>query len=100
LSGGGSETQFTVDLPAQAACSGDTATDGYHVFSYLLPKGTSVQSITFSSSGPSAGLGFADGSGYYGSANTAPTTGQNGPICSASVQPRPAWTAPVYGKRE
>jgi hypothetical protein len=76
LSGGGSETQFTVDLPAQAACSGDTATDGYHVFSYLLPKGTSVQSITFSSSGPSAGLGFADGSGYYGSANTAPTTGQ------------------------
>ena len=76
LSGGGSETQFTVDLPAQAACSGDTATDGYHVFSYLVPQGTAVTSVTFGSGGPSTGLGFADGNGYYGSANTAPTTGE------------------------
>jgi hypothetical protein len=76
LSGGGSETQFTVDLPAQAACSGDTATDGYHVFSYLVPQGTAVTSVTFGSGGPSTGLGFADVNGYYGSANTAPTTGE------------------------
>jgi hypothetical protein len=76
LSGGGSETQFTVDLPAQAACSGDTATDGYHVFSYLIPQGTAVTSVTFTSAGPSTGWGLVDGSGYYGSVNTAPTTGE------------------------
>jgi hypothetical protein len=35
-----------------------------------------VTSINFGSGGPSTGLGLADGSGYYGSANTAPTTGQ------------------------
>ncbi len=29
-------------LPAQAACDGDTATDGYHVYSYLVPEGTDL----------------------------------------------------------
>ena len=39
LTSGGSETEFTLSLPPQAACSGDTETDGYHVFSYLVePK--------------------------------------------------------------
>ncbi len=76
LSSGGSTTVFGVDLPAQAACSGDTATDGYHVFSYLVPVTTSVTSITFVGGSPSTGFGLIDGSGYYGSANTAPTTGQ------------------------
>ena len=36
---GASTTQFTVTLPPQAACDGDTASDGYHVYSYLVPKG-------------------------------------------------------------
>lgn len=76
LGSGGSTTVFGVDLPAQAACSGDTATDKYHVFSYLVPESTAVTSLSFGTGSPSAGLGLADGSGYYGSANTAPTTGQ------------------------
>jgi len=76
LASGGSTTVFGVDLPAQAACSGDTATGGYHVFSYLVPETTDVTTITFVGGTPSTGLGLADGSGYYGSANTAPTTGQ------------------------
>lgn len=76
LSSGGSTTNFSVSLPANAACSGDTQNDGYHVESYLVPQGTTVTSITFSNH-PSTGYGFADNTGkYYGSQNTAPTTGQ------------------------
>ncbi|HUD18310.1 MAG TPA: hypothetical protein VMQ59_13670, partial [Acidimicrobiales bacterium] len=34
---GGSNTQYTLTLPANAACDGDTASHGYHVWSYLVP---------------------------------------------------------------
>jgi LPXTG-motif cell wall-anchored protein len=77
LTSGGSTTVFTVVLtPAPADCSGDTASDGYHVYSYLLPQATSITSNNFSTGSPSEGLGLVDADGYYGPANTAPTTGQ------------------------
>jgi hypothetical protein len=78
LASGGSTAVFTVTLPAQAACSGDTANHGYHVYSYLVPQGTTITNLTFSGAGgPSAGYGFVDNTGtYYGPANTAITTGQ------------------------
>jgi hypothetical protein len=76
LPSGASTTPFTVTLPANAACSGDTATDGYHVYSYLVKKGTNLSTVTFIES-PSVGYGFVNNIGtYYGAANTAPTTGQ------------------------
>ena len=76
LASGGSTTQFTVTLPAQASCDGDTATGGYHVYSYLVPKGTALSSVTFNSF-PSTGYGLVDAIGtYYGPVNTAVTTGQ------------------------
>jgi hypothetical protein len=77
LASGGSGTSFTVTLPAQAACTGDSASGGYHVFSYLVPQGTSPTSVNFSTEDPSTGFGFFSSSGtYYGAANTAVTTGQ------------------------
>ncbi len=76
LPSGGSTTQFTVTLPANAACSGDTASDGYHVYSYLIPEGTDLSTVKFVGS-PSTGFGFVNTLGvYYGAANTAVTTGQ------------------------
>jgi len=76
LASGGSTTPFTATLPANAACSGDTASQGYHVFSYLVPKGTAVSGVTFTEF-PSTGYGFVNNIGtYYGAANTAATTGQ------------------------
>lgn len=76
LASGGSKAPFTVTLPANAACSGDTATDGYHVYSYLVPKGTNLSSVTFIDF-PSTGYGFVNNIGtYYGPVNTAATTGQ------------------------
>jgi len=76
LTSGGSTAQFTVALPSQAACSGDTATNGYHVYSYLVHQGTSLSGITFQSF-PSSGYGLIDATGtYYGPVNTAIGTGQ------------------------
>ncbi len=81
LSSGGSTTQFTVTLPAQAACDGDTASDGYHVYSYLVPEGTNPAAISFTTGVPAdypdapSGLVTAAGK-YYGGVNTASTTGQ------------------------
>jgi len=76
LTSGGSTTPFTVTLPAQAACDGDTATGGYHVYSYLLQQGVALSTVTFVSF-PSTGFGLVDNTGtYYGPVNTAVTTGQ------------------------
>jgi hypothetical protein len=76
LASGGSTTVFTATLPPNASCSGDTAANGYHVFSYLVPTGTAVSSATFTEF-PSTGYGFVNNIGtYYGAANTAATTGQ------------------------
>jgi hypothetical protein len=80
LASGGSTTPFTVSLPAQAACSGDSATNGYRVFSYLVEAGTNVATITFPSGEPNFGsnqYGLIESDGnFWEDQNTAPTTGQ------------------------
>ena len=80
LASGGSTTLFTVTLPANAACDGDTATGNYEVYSYLVPQGTTITSLTFVGGAPSQGYGLFDTAGdYYGGnndGNTAITTGQ------------------------
>jgi hypothetical protein len=81
MASGGSNTQYTLTLPANAACDGDTASHGYHVWSYLVEKGTNIANLTFSEANsplpPSAGYGIFDvAAEYYGPANTASITGQ------------------------
>jgi hypothetical protein len=69
-------TPFTVALPANAACPGDTAHSGYHVYSYLVPAGTNLAAVSFVNF-PSKGYGLVDQYGkYYGAINTAEKTGQ------------------------
>jgi len=76
LPSGASTTPFTVSLPSQAACDADTASHGYHVYSYLVPQGTSLSGVTFVGF-PSTGYGLIDNTGtYYGAVNTAIGTGQ------------------------
>ncbi len=72
----GSTTQFTVGLPLDAACDGDTATNGYHVYTYLVPEGTDVDNLSIVAGYPSSGYGLFNNSGkYQGPFNTAPSTG-------------------------
>jgi hypothetical protein len=80
LDAGGPETEFTVSLPAQAACSGNSRSDGYRVFSYLVKPSVNVSTITFRGGLPDTsanqyGLVEADGT-YWGDKNTAPSTGE------------------------
>ncbi len=80
LDAGGSKTEFTISLPTQAACSGNSRSDGYRVFSYLVEPSVNVSTITFRGGLPDTsakqyGLVEADGT-YWGNKNTAPSTGQ------------------------
>jgi hypothetical protein len=76
LPSGKAGTPFTVALPANAACPGDTAHSGYHVYSYLVPAGTNLAAVSFVNF-PSKGYGLVDQYGkYYGAINTAENTGQ------------------------
>jgi hypothetical protein len=78
ISSGGSATSWTLNLPGHASCSGDSATQGYHVYSFIVPAATDVGTLTFNpSTGPSSGNPLVDSTGSaYMAANTAVTTGQ------------------------
>jgi hypothetical protein len=68
-----SDQLYTVTLPLGASCPGNTAEEGYRVYSFLVPAGTDPASVDFSLGTPSAGLGFVRTEGYFesGGANTA-----------------------------
>jgi hypothetical protein len=76
LHSGSSTTEFTVALPANASCSGDTANDGFHVYSYLVRRGTDLANVHFVDA-PSRGYGIVNTAHvYYGAVDTAVRTGQ------------------------
>jgi titin len=78
VASGGSATAWTLNLPPQASCSGDSATQGYHVYSFLVPSPVDPGTLTFNpSTGPSSGFPLVDNTGSpYLAANTAAVTGQ------------------------
>jgi hypothetical protein len=76
LKGGGSATPYAVVLPDNASCPGDTAHDGYHVFSYLVPQNVSPTVVSFKTGLPSRWYGYIADQAYYGAINTAEETGQ------------------------
>ena len=75
LNSGGSATQFSVVPAPGARCEGDSAHDGYFVFSYLVPKGVDPRSVSFIHIAPSKGFGLRTTSHYYGAVTTEPGTG-------------------------
>ena len=52
LAAGASATPFALAPPAGASCSGDSATGGYRVQSYIVPASVDPGTLTFDSSGP------------------------------------------------
>jgi hypothetical protein len=76
LASGGSATPYGVILPAGATCPGDTAHQGYHVYSYLVPAGTSPTAVSFKTGIPGRWYGYIGDNAYFGAVNTAEGTGQ------------------------
>jgi hypothetical protein len=76
LDSGDPSTSYGVLLPSGSSCPGDTAHDGYHVFSYLVPKGVSPASVSFKTGVPSRYYGFISAGTYIGAVNTALNTGE------------------------
>lgn len=76
LGSGASATPYGVVLPAGAACPGDTAHDGYHVYSYLVPAGHTPTEVSFRTGDPSKWYGYIADGAYFGAVNTAESTGQ------------------------
>lgn len=73
---GASNTPYGVALPRDASCPGDTAHRGYHVFSYLVPRGVSPTVVSFKTGVPSRWFGYIADGAYFGAINTAEGTGQ------------------------
>lgn len=62
-SGDAATTNFQISLPSGAACSGDTATDGYRVDSYVVPSSVSPDSLNFSSGAANEGAALISAGG-------------------------------------
>jgi hypothetical protein len=84
ITGGTGATSFSLSPPAGAACTGDTATDGYLVHSYMVPAAVDPATLTFEAIGPippGVGADFrnplfaAVGQSPWSAQNTAPETG-------------------------
>ena len=90
LASGGSATDFTLKLPADAACTGDSPNDGYRVQSFMVPSSVDPNTLQFGANGPNPpGTGasfrqplFDTSSTPYANAQTAAAggPGQPGPI--------------------
>ena len=87
LNGGDSDDTFTLRLPANASCGGDSNNSGYRVQSYIVPGSVQPNTLQFDLGGPipqGVGANFSqamydtDGTPYV-NAQTAPQTVANGP---------------------
>jgi hypothetical protein len=76
LRSGGSATSYGIALPAGASCPGDTAHDQYRVYSYLIPAGVALSSVSYKGDLPHRYYGFIAYGAYFGAVNTAEGTGQ------------------------
>lgn len=97
---GGSATKFYLKVPANASCSGDTASAGYFVQSYMVPAAVDPAGLTFDSNGPIPnGVGAAirqplfAGSPYLNQ-NTAVATTSGGP---GAIADNPVFDFSVFG---
>ena len=52
LSGGGSTTPFSLELPDGAECPGDSTDDDYRVNSYMVPSSVDPLDVTYNGLGP------------------------------------------------
>ena len=66
-----STTQFEVVLPNGATCTNNTVANGTEVYTYLVPQGTTISSLTVAQEVISTGYGFIDADGLVDNFNVA-----------------------------
>jgi hypothetical protein len=77
LNAGGSGTAFALAPPTGASCTGDSATGGYRVQSYMVPASVNPSTLTFDANGPvPAGIGANLRLPLFGSAGGSPFVDQ------------------------
>jgi hypothetical protein len=74
INSGGSATLYGINVPSGSKCQGDTAHDGYSVFTYMVPKGTDPASETYTDV-PAKGFGLIASEQYVGGLATDPISG-------------------------
>ncbi len=98
LSGGGTAEQFTLVNPTFAACSGDSANDGYRIQSYVVPAAINPETLTFDSNGPiPAGTGAALRVPLFNSVNGVPFVDRNTAVETGQIVGVPAFSFAVFG---
>jgi hypothetical protein len=89
MNGTASATPFTISLPGTAKCSGDTATGGYHVNSYVVPSSVDPTTLNFASGAANQGQALIDTGGTpYDSEATG--------VASGAVQTLPQFSWSPY----
>ena len=84
LTAGGSGTAFALSPPTGAACTGDSATGGYRVQSYMVPANVDPSTLTFDANGPvPAGIGANLRLPLFGSAGGSPFVQQTTAVATA-----------------
>ena len=59
LQSGGSATQFTVDLPKDSTCPGDSENDNWRVQTFIVPEAADPESLQYSVIGPTGTKQYA-----------------------------------------
>ncbi len=77
IAGGNSDTQFLLNLPEGAACTGDSATDNYRVQTFMAVATTDPATLTFGGSGPNnANVGASFLQPLFAATGNSPVSGR------------------------
>ena len=96
MTSGGSGTDFTLKLPAGAACTKDSPNDGYRVQSYMVPASVDPNTLQFGANGPNPpGTGASFRQPLYDTTST-PYVNAQTPAAASPGGPGPITNIPTF----
>ena len=97
LTSGVQTTPFALVPPAGAACSGDSATGGYRVNSYIVPASVDPGTLQFDSNGPSPQVTGANLSEPLFSSSNTPFVNATTAVSTGQLTGLPPFSFAVFG---